>query len=153
MSIALSDCQAENAQFSKLKEFSSALKENQKSVALVKFGNEEVNIFDQEDFKELRKFVSLYKKEILHSLTNKTMNSIFGLGQPAVLLFMNEDQREFESTFQEIAFTYIKEDNLMFVSHVQNDDTTHDYNARHLKYTLGVSDSELPALRILEFKS
>lgn len=62
--------------------------ENNKIIGLIKLQNNEMNIFEEKDLSKLKEFISIHKKGILFKLNSQTMNKIFGLANPVLILFL-----------------------------------------------------------------
>jgi hypothetical protein len=79
LSLAIDDCNSSDfTGFSFVNELLKKLEGNNKTIGLVKFLNEEIELYEKEGLDLLEEFVKKSKKEILFRLTHSTMNRIIG---------------------------------------------------------------------------
>lgn len=137
-----------------LSNFFKKIETDKKQVCILKNENKEINCYTGKmEKKKLRNFFKYYQKNILSPLNKYTMNHIMGLKTPTMLIFLNESSKKILNTYKEVAISLIKEKDLNFVYYIKGENQDNDYNAKYLLHLLGISNSEIPTLRILKFKN
>lgn len=137
-----------------LKNFFNRTKDDKKQICILKFENNEINCYrGLIEKKKLHSFLKYYQNNILSPLNKYTMNHIMGLNKPSMIIFLDQNSKNFLKMFKEVAFSLVKENEINFVYYIKGEDEDNDYNAKYLLHLLGISKSELPCLRIIKFKS
>ena len=83
---------------------------------IVKHVSEEFSFYTNEiEYNSLYEFIKQHKKYFLYKLNNNTMNKIIGYSKPAMILFVNEDQKQEIDIFTKATYNFLEEDELIFV--------------------------------------